>query len=241
MVLAKEIFASCFNDETFSTHEKIYLRCSIDQPLHVDIDQKNYHRLIVVLFKNEYDFQPTANQAARVVDEHVAFARREMAHGAKHFALATHGDGWWQKFLSPRFNSCSINERIKPLIDLYQQLKAIDHNVKVFLTVEELAPGGLDATDGVAIAKALYDAGLREIIATCGSKDFPALFFRRATLKKTSEHNFYSNEPTLASALWLTRETKLKVYCAGFFEDEARAEELATSLGIAGIIVRAAP
>lgn len=174
---------------------------------------------------------------ADLIELHVVWAEKLHDMGFDRIALAADNDGAWQKMLSPRYNTAELEQRIEPLLELYERLKAVNHRTTVVLPVEELAPGGLDATDGIAIARELEQRGLSEIIATAGTKDFWPLYDRRMTQKKRSDlDDFYSHEPSLASALWLIQHISLTVWCLAFFDDLAQASVLAQDLGLVGII-----
>lgn len=171
---------------------------------------------------------------ASVVKEHLDFAQILADAGIKKIAIATDDDGMLHQILSPRFSSLDLATRAKPLLDIYLGLKAKFEEVVVWLLVEELAPGGLDATDGVSLAKMLEDLGLKHVVACSGTKDFPPLYFRKATKEKNEE--IVSTEPALASSLWLLNNTDLKVSSVAFIEDPKVACALAKSLGIFSVI-----
>ncbi len=81
-------------------------------------------------------------------------------------ALAIADDGLLQATLSPR-TAPQLDDaaRVERVLAVHRACGAVD----VLLTVEELAPGGLDATDGVAVARALVAQGARRIFVTAGS------------------------------------------------------------------------
>ncbi|HXW53165.1 MAG TPA: hypothetical protein VEL47_03565 [Myxococcota bacterium] len=172
-----------------------------------------------------------------LIMQHVAMAKRLVELGFSHLVIAADGDSAWQKILSPRFSSHDINQRKAPFLDLYCAMREITGHVVVLLTVEELAPEGMDATDGILIANDLEHLGLKEIIATSGTRDFLPLYTRRETCQKPSvPDQFFSNSPHLASAIWLQGRTNLSIWCSAFFEDKERTITLARRLGIAGLI-----
>jgi 2,4-dienoyl-CoA reductase-like NADH-dependent reductase (Old Yellow Enzyme family) len=175
-----------------------------------------------------------------VVEQHVAFAKRLVSYGISRLVIAADADGVLQKFLSPRFNSDHVNVRMKPLLEIFLALKDLVEHVAVLLTVEELAPAGIDPMDGVQIAQALQNVGLKEIIVASGTKDFMPLYDRRTTGSKGQNNiNFSSNEPALASAWWLLENTHLKIFCLAFIDEPDKALALAQIMGLAGLIEKA--
>jgi len=173
------------------------------------------------------------------IDQYSRVTKNLDLAGIKRIVIAADRDSLLQKALSPRFSTDSIWLRQKPLLRLFAALKEIMTDVRVLLTIEELAPGGLDPTDGIQVAQSLENLGLREIIATYGTRDFMPLYDRRSTRKKSDPADFLSNEPGLASALWLKQYTNLSVACCAFIHEPSSALELAKSLGLAGLIKKA--
>jgi 2,4-dienoyl-CoA reductase-like NADH-dependent reductase (Old Yellow Enzyme family) len=174
-----------------------------------------------------------------LTQQHVDTASNLKEKGFKTCVLAADNDGLLHKILSPRFNTNSISERMELICLIYQALKIILDDVWVALTMEELAPGGFDASDGVLVAQKLESLGLKNIIVSSGTRDFLPLFDRRATQKKSSEEEFLgSREPYLASSLWALEHTNLRVWSLGFIHDPEHALALAQELGLAGIIAK---
>jgi hypothetical protein len=142
--------------------------------------------------------------------------------------LSVDEDGELAKIASPRTS---------PYPDFQSRVDALLVHLKpgqgVALTVEELCPGGLDPTDGIAIAQAFEKAGAKFIIASGGTKDFPALKYRRTTQTSKAE-----NYPWLASAHWLIGRVNIPVYAAGPFELPAPEELIqeAKTCGFAGLV-----
>lgn len=228
----------------FAEHEpekplfvRIDVSGDIDVALLSSLGQKS---VVPMLFHGGKDIHPARLEpsvVADLIDLHLAWAQKLHEIGFERIALAADHDGAWQKMLSPRYNTADLRQRMEPLLRLYERLKVINPHTMVVLPIEELAPGGLDATDGIAIARELEQRGLKEIIATAGTKDFWPLYDRRMTQKKRPDlEDFYSHEPSLASVLWLTEHTSLTVWCLAFFDDLAQASVLAQDLGLVGII-----
>ena len=168
---------------------------------------------------------------------HVEAALKLKQKGFKACVLASDNDGCLQKALSPRFSTDYLLKRMESLCNIYEALKAVIDEVWVLLNIEELAPGGFDATDGVQVAQKLENLGLKNIIISAGTHDFLPLYDRRPTQKKSSqEEDFCSREPNLASSLWALEHTSLNVYSLSFIHDPLHALALAKALGLAGVI-----
>lgn len=181
-----------------------------------------------------------ADYKSHIVKEHLAAAIKLKKRGFNRLVIGADEDGAWQKILSPRFNAAKIEERMVDLLASFQLLSAVIDEVWVLLNVEELSPGGMDATDGVLIAQALESLGLKNIIASSGSKDFPPLYDRRCTEKKSDQQqDFRSHEPDLAASCWLLQHTGLKVWALAQVDDEDHALFLARSIGLSGLIKKA--
>lgn len=144
-------------------------------------------------------------------------------------------DGYWQQQLSPRYNGLSFEDRMQPFANLLDALKQHAIAFAVALTIEELCPGGIDATDGIALARLCEAKGAVAIIACCGTKDFPALKFRKPTQLKNSHDTFTHNEPWLASALWLVGKVQIPIIAKGSPLDVDKARSIAQQLGITDI------
>jgi len=180
-----------------------------------------------------------ANFWSLLTRNHVDAALRLKQQGFTSCVLAADNDGCLQKALSPRFSSQPLSERMQPLCTIYEALKKVMNDVWVALTVEELAPGGFDASDGVLVAQQLEALGLKNLIVSAGTRDFLPLYDRRPTQKKAAqEEEFGSCEPGLASTLWVLEHTGLSIWSLSFIHDPAHALELAHTLGLAGVIDR---
>lgn len=175
-----------------------------------------------------------------IVDEHVAAARTLKERGFDRIVIGADEDGAWQKILSPRFSQGELVERSADLRATFEAMAELFDDVWLLLNVEELTPGGMDATDGVMIAQMLEAKGLKNIIATSGSKDFPPLYDRRSTEKKSDQtQDFLSHEPDMAASLWIKQHTGLAVWALMAVNHEASAQALAREIGLAGIIKKA--
>jgi hypothetical protein len=242
MFFAKETFLStAFHRSNRST--PLYVRINIDEELHLEKLSSMAERTVTPVIYKESDLHPSLMSEPfchSMVNRYVSMAQQLTAHGYRRFVIAADNDGVFQRLLSPRFSSLDLHTRMQPLMTLFSRLVEVADDVGVMLTVEELAPGGLDATDGIAIANALKERGLTEIIAKGGTRDFMPLYDRRMTKKKRTEHDdFNSNEPSMASALWLLQHTDLKVICASAIDNHESAINLAKKLGFTGLIEKA--
>lgn len=218
----------------------LYVRLDVSQPLDVALIASLPKGSTPILFYPGQNITPariSTEALAGIQKSHETWAQALKNQGFSRMVLAADNDGAYQKILSPRFSEKPWSERMAPLLITFAALGKETPGLMVMVCVEELAPGGLDATDGVALGQALADLGLKTIIATAGTRDFMPLYNRRMTQKKRSaDESFYSNEPSLACSLWLKEHTDLAVYCAGFFDDEQKALTLARELGLLGII-----
>lgn len=167
---------------------------------------------------------------------HLQAAEKIANLGFRHLGLAWDDDGFFQKYLSPRYEPLPLMDRLKPWLNLYQNLSAQFDDIWIFLTVEELSPGGLDPLDGITIAKELENAGLKNIVAKGGTRDFPYLFNRRETTAKNNRPAFFANAPELASALWLKNHTNLKVFGSLPEQPSITTLEQAFAVGLFGIV-----
>ncbi|MEI6805058.1 MAG: hypothetical protein WCK49_00955 [Myxococcaceae bacterium] len=140
--------------------------------------------------------------------------------------LSVDEDGELAKLASPRTSSLpDLDSRIVAL------LKHFKPGQGVALTVEELCPGGLDPTDGIAIAQAFEKAGAEFIIASGGTSDFPALKNRRSTQTKKDE-----NHAWLSSACWLIGRVKIPVFAQGSFEETEELVHRTKVCGLSGLV-----
>lgn len=230
-----------FDVNTSDDNNIIFARMDLDRPSDF-LFLKGKLSCIPILYKKSTIHHSRYNLGLidGVIEQHIKSAEKLADMGFDHLAIALDNDGIWQKWLSPRFTSADFESRIKPLCSLFLNISKIIPNLSVFLTIEELAPGGMDATDGIKIAQTLEEHGLKNIIVSSGTKDFMPLYDRRITHKKISmSDNFYSNEPALASALWVLEHTSLNVFCAAFFDNKEKALAIAQKLGLSGLIEKA--
>jgi hypothetical protein len=106
----------------------------------------------------------------------------------------------------------------------------------VLMPVEDLAPRGLDATDGLALARSLVDAGVTRLIASAGSR---ALMPLRARAKGDTEGAALALVAAASSAAWLVGRVRASVEAVVPSVDVAPPvmEEVARALGLARIWV----
>jgi|HubBroStandDraft_4_1064222.scaffolds.fasta_scaffold104478_2 hypothetical protein len=174
-----------------------------------------------------------------IIDSYLNVALKMNLAGFNHVVLAADNDGAWQRSLSPRNNE-SLKGRMMPFLNCYRALVPVVPKLWVCLTIEELAPGGFDASDGIAVLQELRALGLNTAIVSAGSRDFMPLFKRRSTIKKSNEiADFPSREPSLASAQWALSHTDLKIWALMPIDNDQAASALAKDLGLKGLIRRA--
>jgi hypothetical protein len=240
MIFAKEITAP-FEIDFEERDLPIFARVDLDQKSDLkDFLASTYSWKTPIIIKGILESHGVGWNRAffnDMVSQHVTCAKILAHSGFTRIVIAADGDGALQKILSPRYSSLALNLRMALLLEIFSALRDIVPEVLISLAVEELAPGGLDATDGLLIAKALQELGLKEIIATSGTRDFTPLYDRRATRKKHADQKeFSSHEPSLASALWLLQNSDLAVWCLAFIDDRSHALDISTSLGLTGLI-----
>ncbi|HXW59940.1 MAG TPA: hypothetical protein VEK06_00230, partial [Myxococcota bacterium] len=181
---------------------------------------------------------------AGLSSDQLLFAHKKAAlalkeRGYKSVVLAADDDGYWQRSLSPRYSSAELTLRMIPLQKTYEALALIFDDLWLSLTLEELAPGGFDATDGLYVLNKFEELGLKRAIIAAGTRDFLPLYMRRATQKKNSlEKIAYSHEPDLATARWAVLHTKLEIWPLALIADRDEALSIGKRLGIAGLIKR---
>ncbi len=176
---------------------------------------------------------------AQVKERHISVLKKLKAHGYKKVVIAADNDGLLARMLSPRFSDWSMKERMTLLLDIFTDSQKIIDELWVALTIEELIPGGMDATDGIEVSKNLQSLGLKTLIVASGTKDFMPLYARKTTKKKVSqEEEFASHEPSLASCLWVRETTTLELWALADIDEPKDALDLAQSLGLSGIIIR---
>lgn len=179
------------------------------------------------------------NLLDEIKDKHLHALKHCKSLGYKKAVIAADDDGFLAHMLSPRFSDWSLEERMALLLAIFREGKEIVDELWVLLMAEELIPGGMDASDGIAIAKSLEKEGLETIIVASGTKDFMPLYERKTTKKKISqEEEFSSGEPTLASSIWVRHHTNLALWALAEVDDEEEASKLAQSIGLQGIVSR---
>lgn len=140
--------------------------------------------------------------------------------------LSVDEDSALAKLASPRTSSLpNIESRIQALLEKFE-------GGGLALTVEELCPGGLDATDGILIAQAFEKASATFIIASGGTADFPALKYRRSTQTLKD-----SNHAWLSSACWLINRVNIPVLAQGYFQDTPELRNQAKACGLSGLVL----
>jgi 2,4-dienoyl-CoA reductase-like NADH-dependent reductase (Old Yellow Enzyme family) len=179
----------------------------------------------------------TGRRPAALTDDEWAELARKFQHAAElctqHLkvgcALGVDDDGLLHATLSPRTNpGASDEERLARVLAIHRACGPVD----VLLCVEELAPLGLDATDGITAARALVAQGARRIYASSGTAALPAL--RRREKGETADGAVNA----LASAAWLVRRVGAEIVAVvpPGGDDAARA----AALGLAGVVVESA-
>ncbi|MBL92371.1 MAG: hypothetical protein CMH56_11250 [Myxococcales bacterium] len=122
------------------------------------------------------------------------------------------------------------------VLSLFAAVKAQAPQVGVALCVEDCAPGGNDAIDGIHWAKAFEKAGASCLIASGGSWAFPPLKERKATRAK-GDIPVAHNQAWMASPAWLLGQVGIPVYACGPARDVTAAQQAAVEAGFAGLVL----
>lgn len=168
-----------------------------------------------------------------------AWAARAKAQGIGLAVLSLDNDGYWQWLLSTRHHGdWPFANRLKLALQAFGALREHIPQVGVALCVEELCPGGLDPTEGIAIAQAFEFAGASFVVASGGTADFPALKWRRPTQKKDQAETHFAdeNEIWLASATWLAGRLSIPVFAQGPVQSHQKVRMLAQQCGLTGFV-----
>lgn len=146
--------------------------------------------------------------------------------------LGVDDDGLLHATLSPRSApALSAARRLELILALHRAVsRGAGRAVDVLLMVEELCPGGIDPTDGIAAATALVAQGARRIFASAGSAVLPSLRYRqKGRTTRGATH-------VLASAAWLAGRVDVQVL-AVVPAWESGIEEQAQRMLVAGVVV----
>lgn len=224
------------NNIALEPDQRIFLRLRLDQEAEFAINTTPMLFAQAPELNCKYWDQAFKNN---LINAHVSAASKLKKSGFDTCVIAADDDGCLHKLLSPRFSQDGLLARVEPLLLIYKAVSAIFPKPWVLLSIEELAPGGFDATDGIEVARKLESLGLENLIIASGTKDFPPLYERRLTKNKDPEQpDFSSHEPGMASTLWALEHTKLTIWYCGFIQNPTYASALATELGLAGVIVK---
>jgi hypothetical protein len=125
--------------------------------------------------------------------------------------------------------------RIDRVLEVHRACGPVD----VVLCVEDLAPGGCDATDGIELARALVKQGARRIFANAGSGALPALRRREKGTAALDDDDARACVHLLASAAWLVGRVPADVEIVALVPrgDANTLSDVAHALGLAGVVV----
>lgn len=152
--------------------------------------------------------------------------------------LGIDNDTLVHQICSPRTNPVEIAQRMVGLHTIVELCADYFNCWGAALTVEELCPGGMDASQGIEIAQNIEKWGASLIIGSGGTRDFPALKWRRRPNIKNDPTRFISPESWLASAAWLVGKISLPILAEGECDDSITASRFAHTMGLQGIVVR---
>lgn len=175
--------------------------------------------------------QPLDEDGWRELERAFAQAAQVVRAAGRVPVLALDDDGLLQHAISPRTGAAADQQRRERALALHRACGAID----VALCVEELCPGGGDATDGIELARALHAQGAATLYASAGSHAFPPL---RDRVKGGSE-----GDPGLAlcSAAWLVGRVPARIVALVTRCDPGSITARAHALGLAGVATRGQP
>jgi hypothetical protein len=161
-----------------------------------------------------------------------------VALGPEKIVISIDEDSEAIRSLSPRFHDEDARDRAAASISDAIRIFSKGRECVVALTVEELCPGGLDPTEGIALAQRFVEAGACAIIASGGTMDFPPLKFRRQTTlnQERQEGKDIWPETWLSSAMWLVGRVNVPVYAQGLVSNLDNTLVRARELGLAGVI-----
>jgi hypothetical protein len=236
---------------SFVQYRKLSQKSKELMPVFIDIDLEKQTglelSLAIPIFSWGKDpvpnFSWSEKQFQQIVSvyEKYAKAAKETNYGT--VVLGADEDGLLHRLLSPRFyQQLSSASRLEIVVGLFKAIQKWIPHVGVALVIEELCPGGLDATDGIEIALALQKAGASFILANAGTHDFPALKNRKPTKIKNEENNLPVNqEVNLASSLWLVGRISIPIFAQSdrVFVDDIIV--IAKKCGLAGIVTMSEP
>lgn len=234
MIIAKEIYLT-----SRLSKEPFFMRIDLSRPIDAKaLDHINPNNGMILWHSERYH-DGNDNLKEEVMAQHIYWLHQLYDRGFTYIVLAADEDGFIHQSLSPRYSAQDLFRRMSFLVNLYVKLRAINKNIMVLLPIEDLAPGGLDPSDGLAITNNLYDLGLREIITTSGTRQFMPLYKRQITKEKIGSPHYLCHEPYLASSLWLKNIPHLSLWCLAFFHNDNEAVLLAEKLGLTGLIKKA--
>lgn len=166
---------------------------------------------------------------ASVTAQYVHAATHLQKLGAHTQILSLDDDGLLASTISPRTHpSRLLAEKIAIVLDLVRAVKKTGVTLAVALTLEELCPHGLDATDGIRVALALESAGIEALFISGGTRTLEHLRRRDAAT--------ILDDPFLSTAAWLVGRTSLPIWAQGPAPDPMRAFSRAKEAGLAGIV-----
>ncbi len=151
--------------------------------------------------------------------------------------LGIDDDGLLQSTLSPR-TGLGVERGLERVLAIHRACAAAGA-VDVALTVEELCPGGYDATDGIALARLLVAQGAKRIFASGGTDALAPL--RRRVKGSDVRASHHAAHAALASAAWLVGRIDAAVEVIAVIPFTAQGvDDAARALGLKGIVVEAA-
>ncbi len=143
-------------------------------------------------------------------------------------ALGVDDDGLLQGAWSPRTGGAPDGNRLERVLAVHRAIGPSD----ALLCVEELCPGGVDATDGIEAARALVAQGATTIYASAGTRAFAPL------LTRVKGDTVGDPALVLASAAWLVGRVAARVVAVVPRGDRTELLPRARALGLDDVLVR---
>ena len=168
------------------------------------------------------------------LEHHYASKAQELLQkGYEHLIFGADGDGLVAAAMQR--NLPKTDELQARVLGLFHAVQKQTSRVGVALCVEDCAPGGNDASDGIVWAQIFEAAGAAYFIASGGSWAFPPLKERKVT-KAKNDVPVVPNQAWMASPAWLLGRVEVPVYACGPTSDPEKAVEKALHAGFAGLV-----
>lgn len=164
-------------------------------------------------------------------------ARALRAAGAPCITWAWDQDGLWHAARSPLWVADAARAAYMDAMTAVLHTLCTDGKTAVALTVEDLAPGGLSPTEGVADAQAAAAAGATCLYASGGTTAFAAMVHRPLPAPSAHHAPVDSGDAWLASPAWLVGRVPCAVWGQTCSDPSPHTDARAAALGLAGLVL----